>query len=148
MKCRDRFDRNCVTYRQHRTSNTHRAEHIENALMVDPFKSCTEINLHDPNLLLTLQCTLKCMGYAQKYITGTQTFPQQTGGWMHTTAFQKSSNTNRLQALKHLRQYWCYGNRSKLATDEENGPFRFGVTFTCIQQAGNFADEQATDTLH
>ena len=34
------------------------------------------------------------------------------GGWKHTTAFHKSSETNRHQALKHLRQHWCYGNRS------------------------------------
>ena len=30
--------------------------------MVDPIKGCTEINRHDPSLLLTLQCTLQCMG--------------------------------------------------------------------------------------
>ena len=44
--------------------------------------------------------------HAQKYITGTQTFPiSKLGGWKHTTAFHKSSKTNRHQALKHLRQY-------------------------------------------
>ena len=41
-------------YRQHRASNTHRAEPIENALMIDPIKGCTEINLRDPSLLPTL----------------------------------------------------------------------------------------------
>ena len=52
-------------YRQHRTSNTHRAELIVNYLMVNPIKSCTEINLHDSSLLPTLQWTLQCMGRAQ-----------------------------------------------------------------------------------
>ena len=41
-------------YRQHRTSNTHRTELIQNSLMVDPIKCCAEINLHDPSLLPTL----------------------------------------------------------------------------------------------
>ena len=49
----------------------------------------------------------------QKCITGTQTFPiSKLGGWKHTTAFHKSSEANRHQALKHLRQYRCYGNLS------------------------------------
>ena len=55
--------------------------------MVDPIKGCTEIDLHDPSLLPTLQCTLQCMGHAQKCITGTQTCPiSKLGGWKHTTA--------------------------------------------------------------
>ena len=100
-------------YRQHRTSNTHRADLIENALMVNPIKCCTEINLHDASLLPTVQCTLQCMGHAQKCITGTQTFPIiKRCGWKHTIAFHKLSKTNRHQVLKHLRQYWCYGNWS------------------------------------
>ena len=67
--------------------------------MVDPVKSCTEVNLHDPSLL-------QCMGHAQKCITGTQTFPiSKLGGLKDTTGFHKSSKTNRHQALKHFRQY-------------------------------------------
>ena len=46
--------------------------------MVDPIKGRADINLHDPSLLPTLQCTLQCLGHAQKCITGTQTF--QLGG--------------------------------------------------------------------
>ena len=65
ITCCDRFDRNCQ-YRQDRTSNTHRAELIENTQMVDPIKGCTEVDLHDPSLLPTLQCSLQCMGHAQK----------------------------------------------------------------------------------
>ena len=102
-------------YRQHRSSNTHRAEPVENALMVNPIKGCTDINLQYPSLLSTLQCNLQCMGHAQKCITGTQTFPiSKPSGWKHNIAFHKSSKTNRHQTLKHLRQCWCYGNRSEI----------------------------------
>ena len=76
--------------------------------MAYPIKGCTEINLHDPSLLPTLQCTLQCMGHAQTCITGPLTFPISK----HTTAFHKSSQTNWHLTLKHLRQYWCFGNRS------------------------------------
>ena len=52
----------------------------------------------------TLQCTLQCMRHTQKCITVTQTCPlSKLGGWKHTTAFHKSSEANRHQALKHLR---------------------------------------------
>ena len=81
--------------------------------MVDPIKGCAEISLYDPSLLPPLQCTLQCTRHAQKCITGTQTFPiSKLGGWKHTTTFHKSSETNRHQTLKHLRQHRCYGNRS------------------------------------
>ena len=51
------------------------------------------------------------MGHTQKCITGTQPFPiSKLGGWKDTTAFHKSSKANQHHALKHLRQYWCYGN--------------------------------------
>ena len=42
--------------------------------MVDPIKGCDEINLCDPTLMPTIQCTLQCMQHTQKCITGTQTF--------------------------------------------------------------------------
>ena len=126
ITCCDQFDRNCVNIcRQHRTSNTHRAELIENAKMVDPFKGCTEVNLHDPNLMPTLQYTLQCEGDAQKCITGMQTFPiSKLGGLKHTTAFHKSSKTNRYQALKHLGQYRCYGNWSVIGNRRGRWTFR------------------------
>ena len=99
IMCFDRFYRNKLC--QYRSSNTHRAELIENALMVDPITGFTELNLHDPSLLSTLQC----MGQAQNCITGPQTFPiSKLGGWKHTITFHKSSRTNRHQALNHLRQ--------------------------------------------
>ena len=79
--------------------------------MVDPIKSSTEVDLHNPGLLPALQCTLQCMCHKLKCITGTQPFPiSKLGGWMHTTVFHKSSEMNRHQTLKHLGQYWCYGN--------------------------------------
>ena len=100
-------------YRQHRTSNTHRTELIQNSLMVDPINGFAEINLHDPCLLPSLQCTLQCIRQAQKCITSTLTFPiSKLGGWKHTTAFHKSSGANRHQTLKRLRQHRCYGNWS------------------------------------
>ena len=109
--CCDRFDRNSQ-YRQYRTCNTHGTELIHNSLMVDPIKGCAEINLNDPSLLSTLQCTLPCMRHAQKCITSTQTFPiSKLGGRTHTIAFNRTSKRNRQKALKNLWQYWCYRNR-------------------------------------
>ena len=105
ITCCDRFDRNYVSIDNTEHANTKRAEAIENALMVNHIKGCTLINLHDPSLLPTLQCTLQCMEHAQKCITGTETFPiSQLGGGKHTIAFNKSSKTNRYPVLKHLRQ--------------------------------------------
>ena len=107
------------------TSNTHRSQPIENALMDDPIKGWTEISLHDSSLLPTLQCTLQCMVHEQKSITGTHTFPiSKLGGWKRTTAFHRWFKTNRHQALKHLRQYWCYGNRSVIGTRGGRWTFR------------------------
>ena len=86
---------------------------LQEVTVQGPIKGCAEINLYDPSLLPTLQCTLQCMWHAQKCITGTQTFPiSKLGGWKHSTALHKSSEASRHQALKHLRQYWYYGNRS------------------------------------
>ena len=80
--------------------------------MVNHFNGCTEINLHSPSLLPTLQCISQCMGHTQKCITGAQNFPiSKLGGWKHTITFHKSSKMSRHQALKHLRQSLCYGNR-------------------------------------
>ena len=95
ITCCDRFDRNCVNMDRTGPPIPTRAELMENAQMVDPIKGCTEVNLHDPSLLPTLQCTLQCKGHAQKCITGTHTFLiSKLGGWKHTTAFHKSSKTN------------------------------------------------------
>ena len=124
-------------YRQDRTSNTHRAEHIENAKILDPIKGCSEVYLHDPSLLPTLQCTLQCMGHAQKCITGTQTFPiSKLGGWKHTTSFfinrPRRTNTRRSKTLDNT-DVMEIGRR--LATEEDGGPFGIGVTPACLQQA-------------
>ena len=88
--------------------------------MVDPIKGSAEVNLNDPSLLPTLQCILQYMRHAQECITGTQSFPiSKLGGWKHTTAFHESSKANRHQALKHLRQYRCYGNQSVVGNKRE-----------------------------
>ena len=74
--------------------------------IVDPIKGCTEINLHDPSLLQTLQCTLQCIWDMHKSASQIQTFPiSKLCDWKHTTTFHKSSKTNWHQALKHLWQY-------------------------------------------
>ena len=92
-------------YRQHRSSNTHRTELIENCLMVDPIKGYTEINLQHTYLLSTLQCTFQCMGHTKKCITGTQILPlSKLGGWKDITEFHKSSETNRHHTDAHTPQ--------------------------------------------
>ena len=93
--------------------------------MVDPIKGCTDVNPHDPSLLKTLQYTLQCMGHSQNSIRGTQTFPiSKLDRWNHTTASHKSSKTNRNQALKHLGQHSCYGNRSVIGHRGERSTLR------------------------
>ena len=103
-------------YRQHRTSNTHWAWPKENAWWLTLSKAALK-SICTIQPLPTLQCTLLCVELAQKCITGTQTFPiSKRGGWKHTIALHKLSKTNRHQALKHLSQYWCYGNRSVIGS--------------------------------
>ena len=122
---------------KHRTSNTHRAELIENALMVDPIKGCTEINLHDPSLLPTLQSTLQCMGHAQKCITVPRPF--QSANWVVVSTPLRSINLSRQADTRRsntfdntdvLKIFWL------LATDNESGHLRIGVTLACLHQAG------------
>ena len=92
--------------------------------MVDPIKSCTEVNLHDPSLL-PIPMHSAVYVTQQKCITGTQTFLiSKLGGWKDTTAFHKLSKTNRHQALKHLRQYRCYGNWSVIRNRRGRWTFR------------------------
>ena len=52
-------------YRQHRTSNNHQTDHIENVMRVNHIKGRTEINLHYPRPVPILQCTMQCMGGAE-----------------------------------------------------------------------------------
>ena len=122
-----------------RYSNTHRAEPpLENARMVAPIKGCTEMNLHAPSLLPIQQCTLQCMGFEQKCITGTQTFPiSKLRGWKLTTAFSKSSKTNRHQELQHLRglDNTDVIEIGRLLAREEHGEtFEIGVTLASLQK--------------
>ena len=104
---------------------------------VDPSKCCAGINLYDPSLLPKLQCTLQCIRHTQKCITGTQTFPiSKLVDWKNTTAFDKWSAANRHLALKHVRQYWCYGNRSVVGNRGGWWILSNRVTLACLQQAG------------
>ena len=68
--------------------------------MVDPIKGCTEINLHDPSLLATLQCTLQCMGHAQKCIT--------CGGSLVTTVPGHSCNWGPPVGVALSRHFSCF----------------------------------------
>ena len=132
-------------YRQHRACNAHRAL-IENSPMIDLIKGCTEIDLHNPDLLPTLQCTL-CIGHTQKSFTGAEFFLiKKLGGWKHITAFHKSSVTNWHQTLKHLGQYRCYG--SLLVIDDRGGRGFFGimVTLACHRQAGKLPRRRRPNT--
>ena len=104
--------------------------------MDDPIKGCIEITQHDPSLRRTLQCTLQCMGHAQKCITCTQTFPiSKLGGWKYTTTFHKSSKIDRYQALNTLDTTDVMEICRKLATEEDGGPFGIGAPLACLQQA-------------
>ena len=35
----------------------------------------------------------------------------------------------------------------QLATEEDGGPFRFGVTLACLHHQGNYPDKHAAETL-
>ena len=73
----------------------------------DTIKSSAEVDLHNPGLLPAFQCTKVHHRYPN--LSDKQT------GWLEcTTVFHKSSETNRHQTLKHLGQYWCYGNWSAI----------------------------------
>ena len=50
----DRLDKNCVST-DNTTTDTNRAEPMENSLMVDPIKRSAEVYLHNPGLLQALQ---------------------------------------------------------------------------------------------
>ena len=72
--CCDKLDRNCVNTDNTEPTNCHSAELIYNSLTVDPIDGCVQVNLHNPSLLSTRHCTLKCMRHTQKRITGTLHF--------------------------------------------------------------------------
>ena len=58
------------------------------------------------------------------------------GGWQHTAAFNKSSETNRHQTLNHIRQYWCYGNQSLNGNRGGRWALRNRGELPCLQKAG------------
>ena len=80
ITCCDRFDRNCVNIEN--TEPPIHTNYREFPNFLNHIKICSEIKLHDPTLLPTLQCTSRCIGRAQRWITGSQTFSIGTlGGW-------------------------------------------------------------------
>ena len=86
-----------------------------------PIKGCAEINLHDASLPPTLQCTLQCMGYAQKCITGTQIFfDMQTGrlGAHHGVPYIVQDEQTP-GAQTHLTILMSSSDRYKYSTDHE-----------------------------
>ena len=97
--------------------------------MVDPIKGCTEINLHYPSFLPTLQCTLQCMGHAPKCVTGTQTFLiSKLSGWRHTTDEQTRRTDTFLTILMPWKSVGNWQKRRMVDLSE------FGVTLACLQQ--------------
>ena len=101
------FDKNCG-----KIDNTEPPISTEQSLEKIPrwltLQSYAEVDLHNVSLLPTLQCA----GIRTKVDHRYQNLSaiSKLGGGKHTTAFHKSSETNRHQTLKHLRQYSCYGN--------------------------------------
>ena len=108
--------------------------------MVEPIKGCTEVILHNPDMLPTLQRTTyfavygtQTKGFEVFSQTGFHTFQiSKLGVWKHAAMFHKSAETNRHQTLKHIRQNWCYKNRSVISNKEEHGPFGILVTLACL----------------
>ena len=63
--------------------------------------------------------------YPDLFFIGIQTFPiNRLGAWKHSTAFHKSYKTKGHEAIKHLRQYWCYGNWSVIGNRGVRWTFR------------------------
>ena len=67
-------------------------------------------------------------------------------GWKHTTAFLKSSETNLQQTLIHLRQYWCYGNRSVIGNRWGKSIFRNWGNRPDPSRQENYPDEETAVT--
>ena len=107
-------------YRQHGTSDIHKIELLENSLVVDPIKGRAEINLQARSCpLSTALCRVSDTHKSASQVPRPYRKANWVVGSMHTTAFRKSSETNRQQTLKHFRQNWCHGNLWVMATEEE-----------------------------
>ena len=63
------------------SSNTHRAELIENFLMVDPIKSGAEVDLHNPGHLPALQSTAVYVTHTKVHHRYPNLSDKQTG-WL------------------------------------------------------------------
>ena len=83
------------------------------------------------------------MSHTQRVITSAKTCPiSKLGGWKHTAAFHRTAKTN-IHMLKHLGQYWCYGNFSVFTSEEYGGgwPIR-----NCDHISQSPANKEATQT--
>ena len=136
--------------RQHRTSNTHRAELIENTPWIEPSRGCSKINVSNLascplfNVLWSVWDTHKSASQVPL-----QTFPiSKLGGWMHTTASHKSSKTNIPRRSNTLDITDVMEIGRSLATEEDGGPFGIGVTLACLRQARKLLRRAAAETLH
>ena len=89
---------------------------IENSLMADPIKDCTDVNLLNSSLLPISPTHFAVYGPTQKRTTGTKTFPiSKLDGWKHITAFHKSSET-----FEHPREHWCNMDLYELSAKEKS----------------------------
>ena len=106
-------------YRELRTSSTHRAELLENSLMVDDIRICAEVNLHTD---APAQSPIHFVMYVA-HTKGHHWYPDHSigklGGWKHTTAFHKSFETPQTTLTlwkyvdgEHLRIGVGMGNKS------------------------------------
>ena len=120
VTCCDQYDKNSVNI-----GNTEQSlKKISRWLTLS--KAAAEINLHDPSFLPAHSLMhFAVYGHSQKCITGSQTFPiSKLCGLKHTTSFHKSSETNRHQKHKQLRQYWRYRNGSEIGSRGGRWNFR------------------------
>ena len=133
--------------RQHRNSNTHNAELIQNSPMVDFIKGCAEICWHYSSLLPTIQCIFQCIEHAQKCITDTQTTPiSNLCMWLEAShCVPKSSDTRRPNILDKKMLWKSVGNRQQSRTvDLSVLMWHWPVSI----KHGNYTDEHAAETLH
>ena len=111
-------------HRQQRTSYTHRAELKKIPWWVTVSKAVLE-SIGTILASCPLSTHFAVHGTAQMYITGTQTFLiSKLGGWSTILCSTNRPRRTEHQKLKHLRHYWCYGDRSVIGNRGWRGTFR------------------------
>ena len=144
----DRFDRNCVNIH-----NTETPIHTEQSLYRIPWW-LTLWKAALKSICTTLPPAHSPMHFAV-HATRTKVYhrhpdfsDKQTGWLKHTTAFHKSSEAIRHQALKHLGQYRCCENRSVIGNRGGWWTLWNRWHWPVSSKLGNYPDEQAAETLH